>query len=387
MQETFEKVKEIFESFNELGEENVLARIYSYFYNGLLYVISGDQYLKNGEYSKAEKEYEEGHKLLVRARASRGREGDEIHKEMVRWEYYANGMKLLSEALVSQNVEESVTFIQQAIKVFKQYSKLCAEKGLFYKIIAESRLFFAQYMLHKNYVAQAKGKPSWYKKELLRAITELKKANFVFHFYLDELEYLQNELDEITKQRIVSRAEYFWNKGSEQIVFSNFSKAQKYFAIASRYYVRASEICADFLEQRLYLALSKITLASQFESKANELYKRLDKPEEASKLFEQSFKIVDDAIGLLLTINSEKLIQSMTAQRSFYEALMFQTKGIALFDKEDFKASLDLFDKAMQKYNETQQMATEAKLDQLLEFLKQYKSELEGYIAMAKAML
>jgi tetratricopeptide (TPR) repeat protein len=213
------------------------------------------------------------------------------------------------------------------------------------------------------------------------------KANFFYQSLEKELEELQNLIDEITKLHIVSRAEGFWDQGSENIALSQFNKALRYFAIASKYYARASEICENYMEQRLYLALSKITLASRFEAEANELYKRQDNPEQASKHFHKAVEIVDIALGFLATIKNETLINNMTAQRSFYEGLSFETEGIFFFDQEKFNEALAKFELAMKKFDETQQKASEGGLEQLLEFVRLARSEVDGYISMAKTMM
>ena len=213
------------------------------------------------------------------------------------------------------------------------------------------------------------------------------KANFIYKSLNEELSETQNKIDEITKAHIVARAEGYWDKGSILISESNFTEAQRYFTIASKYYARASVICANFMEQRLYLALSRITEASQYESEANEMYKRQDKPKEASEMFNKAVDIVDIALGLLTSIKSESLINNMTAQRSFYEALALETEGIFLFDSEKFNEALQHFENSMKKLEETQISASEGNIDQLLEFVRTAKSEVEGYISMAQAML
>jgi hypothetical protein len=77
----------------------------------------------------------------------------------------------------------------------------------------------------------------------------------------------------------------------------------------------------------------------------------------------------------------------MTAQRSFYEALSLETEGINLFDNESFSEANEKFEEAMKKLDETQLKATEGNIDQLLEFVRTAKSEIEGYISMTKAMI
>ena len=117
------------------------------------------------------------------------------------------------------------------------------------------------------------------------------------------------------------------------------------------------------------------------------MYKRKDEPLKASKVFLEARDIVDEALGLLATIQNEYLIKSMTAQRAYYEALAKQTEGIHLFDKEEFQTALEVFKESLNKYNEATNVATENKLDTLLVFINRSKSEVEGYISMTKAML
>ncbi|MHA1259095.1 MAG: hypothetical protein ACTSRO_05540, partial [Candidatus Heimdallarchaeaceae archaeon] len=249
-QESYHQFSEVYNHFKEKGEESVNFRVLSYFYEGMLYLINGDAYYFQEDYNQALQNYESANKLIVRSRASRGVEGDQIFEEMMKWANYAEAMKKLVRSLAEKKADDS-----------------------------------------RNY-----------KRYLLRARTELFKANFIYRILDKELDDIQNKIDEITKQHIVARAETFWDNGTKHNTISMFKKAQRFFAIASKYYSRASEICENFMEQRLYLALSKITLASRLESEANELYKRKDNPEKASARFLKAVETVDLALGLLSSI-------------------------------------------------------------------------------------
>jgi len=112
----------------------------------------------------------------------------------------------------------------------------------------------------------------------------------ILNKYEIEREELVDGIEDLTKTHIVERAEKFWDEGTELIASSNFVEARKYFAMASQYYARASQICSEFIELRLYLALSKITYSSSLEAYASELYRRNDQPLKASKLFVKAYE-------------------------------------------------------------------------------------------------
>ena len=379
---------QIYEDFKTIGEENVNIRVFSYFYEGMVSVISGDNLFFGKDYSQAIRYYEQANKLIVRSRASRGREGDDIFNEMVKWANYAEGMLKISMSFTEEDIDNKINLLEDCQVNLQEFIKgRELEEHPVDRIIAIARLSYARYLFFKSIAERDSKDLISFKKHLLKSRTELTKANFIFRKYGDELEELQNSIDEVTKQNIVSRAEKFWEQGLVNIQVSNFTQAQHIFRIASKYYTRASEICSDFMEQRLYLALSKITLASQYESQANELYKREDKPQKASDLFVKASEIVDDALGMLSTIKSESLIKSMTAQRSYYEALSLETKGISLFDQEQFDESLENFNKAIKIFEETKRLAKERNLDNLTELVRTGLSEVEGYISMINAMM
>ncbi|MBY9000189.1 MAG: hypothetical protein KGD64_04690 [Candidatus Heimdallarchaeota archaeon] len=370
------------------GEENVNAKILSYFYEGMLYLIKADDLYDNKDYSKALKHYEDGLKLIIRSRASRGVEGDRIFKEMVKWISYSEAKLRVCRARTENKPELQLSNIKEGIEFFKLFSDSRKEENNKIDIlIAQSRVAYAQY-IHYTILAQSNiDNSKIYKKYLLHARSKLMKANFFFKTLDEEMEELHNKIDETTKLHIITRAEWFWDKGTEDITKSLFNEALRYFAIASKYYTRASGICDNFMEQRLYLALSRITQASRFESEANELYKRKDNPKKASETFLKAVEIVDIALGLLTSIKSKTLINNMTAQRSFYEALSLETEGIYLFDQENFKESQSRFEEAMRKLEETHRNATDGNIDQLLEFVRIAKNEIEGYLSMSNAML
>ncbi len=384
----FNTVLELSNDFKEKGEDNVNIRVLAYFYEGLLNIIKGDDLYRQKQFGQSLEHFEDGLKLINRSRASRGREGDQIFDEMVKWISYAEGMKKITETFSEEDIEKRLSLVEESIKDFEIFLEgRKKEQNRIDEIIAKARISYANYLYKKiessKYIENSKK----YKKYLLEARSKLMKANFLYRSFDDELTELQNVIDEITKQHIVFRAEGFWDQGTINIMSSNFAEALRLFIIASKYYSRASEICENFMEQRLYLALSRITEASSIEANASELYKRKDKPKQASDKFMEAVEVIDIALGLLTSIKSETLINNMTAQRSFYEALSLETEGINLFDNESFAEADEKFEQAMKKLNETQIKATEGNIDQLLEFVRTAKSEIEGYISMTKAMI
>lgn len=388
LKETYNQYSRLYNDFTKAGEENVAFKVLSYHYAGMLYVIKGDELNTKKKYDEALKSYEEGLKLINRSRASRGREGDRIFNEMVLWINYCEGMQRICQSYIEEDTSRKLSLLEESVTFHNNfYETRKINDDSISVIAAEARSCYTQYIhnlfsseLHSDNTKQAK-------KYLLKARTEIMKANFIYNSLNEELEEIHNKIDEITKSHIVARAEKYWDQGTTHITESNFNEAQRDFAIASKYYIRASAICANFMEQRLYLALSRITEASQYEAEANEMYKRQDKPKEASELFNQAVDIIDIALGLLTSIKSESLINNMTAQRSFYEALAFETEGIFLFDSEQFDEALIFFEDSMKKLEETQISASEGNIDQLLEFVRTAKSEVEGYISMARAMI
>ena len=354
----------------------------------MIYLLQADSAFFKKDYSKAHENYESGNKLIVRARASRGVDKDDIAYEMKTWECYSKGKLILCEALLAEKLDKKLTLLNEARRYFEEFYELRKnDEDRINAVLASLHMKLLNYYTGVAKAQKFKERLSLYKKHLLHARTDLATVHFFSRMFEEELDDLQNEIDDITKRRIVNRADWYWDKGSHYITQSEFQLSGKYFGIASRYYSRASEICSEFLEQRLYIALSKITLASQYESKGNELYKRKDEPLKASKVFLEARDIVDEALGLLATIQNEYLIKSMTAQRAYYEALAKQTEGIHLFDKEEFQTALEVFKESLNKYNEATNVATENKLDTLLVFINRSKSEVEGYISMTKAML
>ena len=387
LKETYNEYSKLYNAFKDVGEENVNFKVLSYFYAGMLYVVKGDEMFKKNKIEDAQKNYEEALKLLVRSRASRGREGDDIFNEMVKWINYSEGMFRICVVFLENKVEKQIQAAVEAISFFEEFSnnrKL--EDNKIDWNVSNARICYAKY-LHELKLSELKENTKDSKRHLLNARTHLMKANFLFKTFDEEMEDLQNKIDEITKSHIIGRAEWFWDQGTQNIIVGNFNEALRYFAIASKYYSRASVICANFMEQRLYLALSKITQASQLESEANELYKRKDSPLEASNKLKDAVESVDIALGLLSSIKSVSLIKNMTAQRAYYEALASETEGISLFDEEKFKEALSKFEEAMKKLEEIHTSASEGNLEQLLEFVRTAKSEVEGYISMAQAMV
>ncbi|MHA1406809.1 MAG: hypothetical protein ACTSSG_05455 [Candidatus Heimdallarchaeaceae archaeon] len=55
-------------------------------------------------------------------------------------------------------------------------------------------------------------------------------------------------------------------------------------------------------------------------------------------------------------------------------------------DKEEFEQATERFEQAIKKLDETQLSASEGNLENLIEFVRTAKSEIEGYISMAKAI-
>ncbi len=388
IEEVYSQYYQALEEFRKIGEDNITARVLSYYYEGFLYIINGDQALANKEYDKALTNYENAHKLIVRSRASRGREGDDIWHEMMKWTYYSEAQINLCKYYMEEKIENKLTLLQYSIsnlKLFLEERKL--DNNFVDVVYSKGRISFLNYLYFYNIAKRYKNNTKAVKKFLMDARMHLNKANFVFHNYSELLDELEEIIDDITKEHIVERAELHWNRGTYLIAKSDFVEAEKYFAMASQYYERASKICAEFLEIRLYLALSKITKASSIEAIANELYRRQDNPTKASKMFTMAYNIVDEALGLLVRIQNKALITSMTAQRNYYEALALETKGISLFDQEKYKESIENFEEAMQKLNATEAQVVNSSAEHLEEYIRLSKNEIEGYLSMAKTIL
>ncbi len=378
--------KSVYDAFRKSGDDNVTARVLSYFYEGMMHIIEADQFLADKKYNQAYIQYNEGNKLIVRSRASRGIEGDTIYHEMIKWTNYSEAMSHVARSYIVEKFESKINELEQSFNLFEEFNKLKEDENAVDGTIAKARFAHVHYLyyLYKSQIEQNSERKLKY---LLRSRSSLQKADFIFNKYHKEKDKLRDMIDNMLKERIVAKAERFWSQGSVLIQESRFKQAIRTFNIASLYYNRASEICSSFMEQRLYLALSKITRASQLESQANELYRRLDRPDEASEIFQEAQKIVDFAIGMLATIESETLITSMTAQRAYYDALALQTKGIAAFDNDQYKEALENFNDAMKKLDKTQNLAVEGNIEQLTAFVRRAKSEIEGYLSMTKDMM
>jgi len=384
----YSKYLEVYEEFKKLGEENVNFRVLSYFYEGMLYLINGDKFFSEKEYKKANKNYEEAHKLITRSRASRGIENDNIWLEMVKWIAYCESYLNLSKSYLVKDFSEKIKLIKKSKVAIKDFvEKRKSDENVILNVYAKAKENYISYIYYISLAQKYEKDTRMQKKILLKARRKLLLADFILNRFSEEIDDLDFKIDELTKIHIVERAEMYWNKGTLLISQSDFMSAHKYLLLASQYYERASKVCSEFIELRLYLALSKITESSSLEAKANELYRRQDQPLEASKLFEKAYEVVDESLGLLATIHNEVLINNMTAQRSYYEALALEAKGISLFDEEKYKEAINVFEQSMQKLKETERLVIEGSSEHLQEYIRLAKNEIEGYLSMAKTML
>ena len=232
---TYGLYHQIYEDFKTIGEENVNIRVFSYFYEGMVSVISGDNLLFGKDYSQAIRYYEQASKLIVRSRASRGRDGDNIFNEMVKWANYAEGMLKISMSFTEENIDKKINLLEDCLVNFQEFIKgRELEEHPVDRIIAIARLAYARYLLFNSKAERDSKDLTSFKKHLLKARSELTKANFIFRKYGDELEELQNNIDEVTKQNIVARAEKFWDHGLVNIQVRNFTQAYHAFRIASK---------------------------------------------------------------------------------------------------------------------------------------------------------
>ncbi len=379
------KFTQYFEFHKRKGTDYTENRIFSYFYEGMMQILKGDEQFLKKDYKKAKPFYDEGFKFINRARSSRVVEGDIIHDEMVKWLSFAESRIKLLSSFDENDLEKKIELVSQTKESMEKFLALRKEEGKIEKVIANAHYSLVDYY---DYLYQSKKveEESSRLKILLKAYSALIKANYFYRIFDKELEAVKGDIDEIVMNNIIIRAEYYWNKGSLDIVLSDFKAANVAFSMASEYYSRASEICSSLSEQKLYLALSKITLASKKEARANELHRKEDNPLEASKLFVEAQIIVDYALALLISIKSETLIKNMSAQREYYQALSKETMGIFHFDNEELHGALANFEEAHIHFAETEKLAKQINNEQLLEFVRKGKSEVDGYIAMTNAM-
>ena len=146
----FAEYSETLSTYQKAGEENVNAKVLSYFYEGMLYLVKADDLFNNRDYVKSLKHLEDGLKLIVRSRASRGVEGDLVFKEMIKWTNYSEGMVRICRTLIETNPDQQLVTINEGIEFFKAFSEnRNEENNQIDNLIAKSRVSFANTFITK----------------------------------------------------------------------------------------------------------------------------------------------------------------------------------------------------------------------------------------------
>ncbi len=366
-----------------LKDGSVMSKVTSYFFEGCIHLVQGDIYFFEKNYLKALEEYENSDRMFKRFQNSRNvRVRLDILAE--RLIYRSIGMIKLTKGLNNSNAETRDKLLVEALRNFNlevDFANQLNEQMQSFAAFSRASFSHAMVLLYRALVIRDKNSAKA-KKNLMDSRRAIRQASYINNKYLPYSDKISDELQIITKERLLKIAEEYSAIATHLSESGNYDEAAINFKKAKAFYNRASKIASDGQSRRFLLSTATVFEASIREVMAIKAYKRDNNYTEAIELYNEAGKYIDKAIALMGRFGNQMLINNFSIQRDYYYTMSDFIKAIVLFDNDEFEKAKDMFNKVkeiFEKINETSNDIDNVTLKNLSE---EAISETKGYISM-----
>ena len=218
----------------------------------------------------------------------------------------------------------------------------------------------------------------------MRARSSLRQASYIDPRFARYLETIEVELDNLTKTRILNRADQAVQKANELVSKGLYLQAKPHFTSAMLLNNRASSLAGDTGSRRTLLATSTLHEASILECDANQLFRTDNDTVRAAEKYEEASKLVSKSIALLGHFGSKHTLDVFNCRNEYYKSMFIQTNGITLFDKDQFQEARGLFEEGIGSFTKTIELA---KKSGNVKAGEEAIADIKGYLSMTDAML
>ncbi|MCY3412343.1 MAG: hypothetical protein INQ03_11970 [Candidatus Heimdallarchaeota archaeon] len=366
------------------AEEGVMAKVITHFYNGLISLVEGDTYFWQKKYREAFLAYQEASRLFNNFTISRTVKV-KLDQFVHRLDKRAIGLKKLCEGLLVSKHELQDNLFVESMNEFNEEIAIANEMGdqmSSYAAYARASFVSSQLLYYRSKHLQDENS-GLAKKNVLESRFALRQAAFIDKRYRTYLDEITEQLDTLTRKRLLAKGEEFADQATIAMESSNFEDAILGFNKASLFYKRASVIASDGSSRRMLLSFATLYEASIKEAKATEAQKEINL-EEASEKFMEAMKLVDKAIALLGHFGTDALINAFKCQRDYYNGMLTLNKATKEFDHDNFDEAKTMFEEAKDIFESAINLADKVDNQSISNISKEAVSEIASYITMCE---
>lgn len=367
---------------------SVNAKVISYFFEGMVELVDGDKFFWNRNFIESNLHYTQAKRYFSRFANSRGVRVrlDELASRMLN---RAEGMILVTQSLQMQDFTKREPLFLDALEQFNQETSKASEmEENIPAIIAYSRALFAEaFLWYDRSKLQVDQDSFEAKKSLMTARNVIRQANFIDGRIQNYVNEIENKIDDLTKERILLKAEELGNQAIDESENGNFNEAKKFYEQATLFYRRASELVAESGTRRFLLSMKTVLEASILECEGNQSYRMDNDMAMSMQKFKDAAIQVEKAIALMGSFGNNDLKLSFTSQKHFYLAMSKLTEGIQKFDDEQYKEAMGIYEEAKEFFNQSIEDARNSYNEPLLELGERSMADLDGYIKMCETFI
>ena len=368
-------------------EGSVMSKVLSYFFEGLVELLEADKLFWQSNYREAFAKYSASDKMISRFSNSRNVEVrlDKLAQRLI---HRVNGLQNMMEGLQMDNPKIKVEKFELALTNFNSEVSLANEMQetmSSYAAFARASFAEAMFLVEETKSMEEVGS-GIAKRKLMTARASIRQSAFIDPRFIDFVYDVEDVLDDLTKNRILIKAEFFGDQATVKSESGDYTDAKEDFKRASLFYKRASTLASDTSTRRYLLSSATIYEASELEAEGNHLFRRENETSLASEKFSDAAQQVDKAIALMGRFGSKDLESNFTSQRDYYHAMSLQTKAISLFDAESYQEAKSTFQEALVLFTSIQEIAKTGDNEVLITLSEEAKGDINGYISMCDAM-
>ncbi|MHA2504172.1 MAG: hypothetical protein ACXAE3_15040 [Candidatus Kariarchaeaceae archaeon] len=369
-------------------EGSVMSKVLSYFFEALIVLIKADELFWANNYREAYQNYVEAEKMFTRFSNSRNVEV-RLDKLVDRYLHRVNGLRNLTEGLQLNDPKVRLDRFSEALNAFNKEVSIANEMHetmSSYAAFSRASIAEALYLLHSsNSISESDSGTA--KTYLMQARGAVRQAAFIDPRYMDFLYGIEDNLDDLTKNRILVKAESFGDMATIKSENGDYLDAIEDFRKASMFYKRASTLAGDTSTRRFLLSSATVYEASELEAEGNHLFRGQNNTAAASEKFEDAAKQVDKAIALMGRFGSGELEANFASQRDYYRAMGIQSKAINLLDQEQYIEAKEFFQQSLQLFQSALDNAKVGDNPAIINLAEEAKGDIKGYISMCDTLI
>ncbi|MHA1910196.1 MAG: hypothetical protein ACTSYA_00750, partial [Candidatus Kariarchaeaceae archaeon] len=252
-----QQLEVINEEYADRGKSgNVEAKVMTYYFEGIIYIIDGDQAFWDNDYRTALDSYMRALRLLSRFNNSRGAD-DRINKMATCFIDRINGHIAVAKGLRTRENDVRHQFFEEALNSYNSEIKSASQiKQSFSAYLAFGRASHLEGLIWENrgdiFLKEKSGEA---KRNYLSARKSYAVASFIDKRIREKLKTINVKIKKITIARIIDKAVKFQEEAVFNITNTKFLVAEKKFKQSSNWYDRAGVVDDSSEKRRVYLAM------------------------------------------------------------------------------------------------------------------------------------